>query len=344
MKTITIVGGGLAGLTLGIGLRRHGVPVDLLEAGRYPRHRVCGEFISGGGQEVLTRLGLGELLWQAGARTAMTAAFFSAAGRELRQTLPRAAWCLSRFALDDLLAREFRRAGGNLREHERWQGREAAEGVVRATGRRAGSGTGGWRTFALKAHALNVEMDFDLEMHLVASGYVGLCRLAGDVVNVCGLFRSRTTEPDLADHWPEWLRGPAGSPLRARLARASFVDGSFCSAAGISLRPGRALAQAGCRIGDALTMIPPVAGNGMSMAFESADFATQPLAAYSRGETTWTAAQRQVASQCDAAFATRLRWAGWLQQSLSCPGGQAVLWSLAANLGPIWRSMFARTR
>ena len=53
MKPITIVGGGLAGLTLGIGLRQRGVPVTIWEAGRYPRHRVCGEFISGNGQAVL---------------------------------------------------------------------------------------------------------------------------------------------------------------------------------------------------------------------------------------------------------------------------------------------------
>ena len=31
-------------------------------------------------------------------------------------------------------------------------------------------------------------------------------------------------------------------------------------------------------------MIPPVTGNGMSMAFESAELAVAPLAAWSRGE------------------------------------------------------------
>ena len=57
-KPITIIGGGLAGLTLGIGLRQLGAPVTIWEAGRYPRHRVCGEFISGNGQAVLQRFGL----------------------------------------------------------------------------------------------------------------------------------------------------------------------------------------------------------------------------------------------------------------------------------------------
>ena len=57
-KTVTIVGGGLAGVTLGIGLRQRGVRVTLWEAGHIPRHRVCGELISGRGLETLDRLAL----------------------------------------------------------------------------------------------------------------------------------------------------------------------------------------------------------------------------------------------------------------------------------------------
>ena len=344
MKPILIVGGGLAGLTLGIGLRQRGVPVSISEAGHYPRHRVCGEFISGQGQSVLTRLGLGETLRQAGVRTATTAIFYSAGGRELRQTLPQPAWCLSRFVLDELLAREFERLGGELRQGERWKEPSFPEGVVRATGRRGEPVVEGWRLFALKAHARNVRLNADLEMHLVPAGYVGLCRLAGDVVNVCGLFRSRTTEPDLAGRWREWLRGTVGSPLRARLAPAEFIGDSFSSVAGISLRPQRARPRTECCIGDALTMIPPVTGNGMSMAFESAELALEPLAAYSRKGVTWNAAQQQVARRCDVAFAARLRWAGWLQRALFHPGGQKALWFLATNLGAFWRGLFTRTR
>ena len=57
-REITIAGGGLAGLSLAVGLRQHEVPVVVLEAGNYPRHRVCGEFISGVTAETLTALGI----------------------------------------------------------------------------------------------------------------------------------------------------------------------------------------------------------------------------------------------------------------------------------------------
>src|SRR5262245_1701019 len=108
-RPITIVGGGLAGLTLGIGLRQRGVPVTIHEAGKYPRHRVCGEFISGRGQESLRRLGLDKLLVDAGAVNATSAAFFSETKSTAPRALPSKAICLSRFDLDHALAAEFSR-------------------------------------------------------------------------------------------------------------------------------------------------------------------------------------------------------------------------------------------
>ena len=95
MKQITIVGGGLGGLTLGIGLRRKGVPVTVWEAGQYPRHRVCGEFISGRGQKVLQELGLRGKLLEAGAVRAETAVFFLGKARTPVRPLPEPALCIS---------------------------------------------------------------------------------------------------------------------------------------------------------------------------------------------------------------------------------------------------------
>jgi 2-polyprenyl-6-methoxyphenol hydroxylase-like FAD-dependent oxidoreductase len=275
-ETVTIVGGGLAGLTLGIGLRQRGVPVTAWEAGRYPRHRVCGEFISGGGQNSLARLGLLEGLQKAGAGSAENAAFFAGKTMVAARPLPEAALCVSRFVLDEWLAREFQRLGGELRLGARWRG-EFGTGIVRANGRRAEPVTDGWRLFGLKVHARDVALAADLEMHFVPSGYVGLCRLAGGEVNICGLFRSKSVVPDLAQRWREWLGGPPASALHSRVAEARFDEDSFCSVAGLCLRPQRATQRNECCVGDALTMIPPVTGNGMSMAFESTA-ATKPPA------------------------------------------------------------------
>src|SRR5580693_8037796 len=104
---VTIIGGGLAGLTLGIGLRQRGIPVTIQEAGDYPRHRVCGEFISGGGQAVLERLGLLAHFQQAGAIYARTAMFISGAAQSPVRQLASPALCLSRHKMDALLAEIF---------------------------------------------------------------------------------------------------------------------------------------------------------------------------------------------------------------------------------------------
>jgi flavin-dependent dehydrogenase len=196
-KQITIVGGGLAGLTLGIALRRRDVPVVIWEAGAYPRHRVCGEFISGRGLEVLRHLDLTERLDKAGARPARTAKFFANHDEIPKHQLPKPALCLSRFALDAVLADRFRQLGGELRCGVRWTEPFRREAVVRAVGRRMQRAHAGGRWYGLKAHARNVALEADLEMHFGDNCYVGLCRLADGEVNVCGLFRHRTQDSPL---------------------------------------------------------------------------------------------------------------------------------------------------
>ena len=344
MPQINIIGGGLAGLTLGIGLRQRGMPVTISEAGHYPRHRVCGEFICGRGQETLARLGLRELLERAGAVGADTAAFFSATQSTRPLPLPSRAICLSRFTLDATLAKKFCELGGELWEGKRRSDADIGEGVVRAAGRRLQPEEGGARWFGLKAHASNVPLTAGLEMHVSPRGYVGLCRVNGGRVNVCGLFRRRAGESVGPQNRREWLRGPIGSPLHQRLASAEFDEDSFCAVAGLSLQPYRAVTRADCCIGDAITMIPPVTGNGMSMAFESAEFAIEPLAAWSRGEIFWAEVQSQIARRCDAAFARRLAWAKWLQRFVLTPSLQNALVRFAARSDWFWRKAFEKTR
>ena len=342
-RPITIVGGGLAGLTLGIGLRQQGIPVTVIEAGHYPRHRVCGEFISGRGVEVLKKLGLREALGRAGAIEARTAAFFAGRAHSPVRVMQFPALCLSRFLLDELLANEFQRLGGELRLNERWRD-ECGEAVVRASGRRPQALENGCRWFGVKAHARGIQLTADLEMHTSPGGYVGLCRLGGNEVNVCGLFRRQAATGAPAPDELGWLRGNPGTALNERLTSAMFDTSSICAVAGLSLAPRRAAAHAECRIGDALTMIPPVTGNGMSMAFESAAMAIAPLTAYSHGQIRWLKAQQLLAHACDTCFGRRLAWARFLQWLMFANAMRHPLSALAMRSDRFWSVMFTRTR
>jgi 2-polyprenyl-6-methoxyphenol hydroxylase-like FAD-dependent oxidoreductase len=344
LKPIQIIGGGLAGLTLGIALRRREIPVAIHEAGNYPRHRVCGEFISGRGQATLARLGLRELSDRAGAVSARSAAFFSASRSTAPRPLPSPAICVSRHTFDIELAKKFRELGGELLEGRRVPAENIGEGMVRATGRLARKEPAEARWFGLKIHARNVPLSADLEMHFSPQGYIGLCKLNGGEVNLCGLFRRSADETGEIKNGRERLRGQPGSLLRGRLAGAEFIEDSFCAIAGLSLRPQQAATRAEICVGDAITMIPPVTGNGMSMAFESAELAGAPLAAWSRGEITWNEARRTIAHDCDNAFARRLAWAKWLQRLVLAPALQNPLVSLAARSDWFWRGAFEMTR
>jgi 2-polyprenyl-6-methoxyphenol hydroxylase-like FAD-dependent oxidoreductase len=342
-KPITIIGGGLAGLTLGIGLRQKGIPVTVWEAGRYPRHKPCGEFISGQGQEALRRLGLLNRLMEAGMSEASTAMFLTGKARGPVRPVRPPALCLSRFTMDALLARHFQDCGGELLEEHRWQG-PLSEGMVRATGRRAQSQQNGWTWFGLKVHARNVQLVADLELHSVKNGYVGLCRLPAGETNICGLFRRRVSQGEHPQRWQVLFRGTPDTILYDHMASAVFDENSFCAVAGLALRPQRASALNECCIGDALTMIPPVTGNGMSMAFEAAELAIQPLTDFSGGISTWPDAQRAIAQACDLRFAQRLTWAKQLQKLMFMPGMSDSFAGMALRSEWLWRVFFTRTR
>jgi 2-polyprenyl-6-methoxyphenol hydroxylase-like FAD-dependent oxidoreductase len=291
---------------------------------------------------------------------------FEQASTPVRQ-LPTPAMCMSRFSLDALLAEEFQQLGGELRAGERWRETNVGEGVVRASGRQAQPQEGGWRWFGLKVHARNISLAADLEMHARRDGYVGLSRLPGGEVNVCGLFRAGAhpgsvwsgrqkpndgTELELRAPREKgetrgWLRLLCGEPtsrLQSRLEEAVFDEDSFCSVAGLSFRPQRAAGRTDCCIGDALTMTPPATGNGMSMAFEGAELALSPLTAWSRNEISWPDAQEVVARACDSAFGRRLSWARWLQWMMFTPAMQTWFGAVPLHSEWLWQTMFARTR
>lgn len=336
MRRVTIVGGGIAGLTLGILLRRAGVPVCLHEAGDYPRHRVCGEYISGAGTGVLKRLELRDSLIQAGARPARTVRFLSRGSPARTWASPRPALCVTRYQLDQFLASQFTRLGGELLARSRWSGTFEAEGVVRATGRRPAK-ISGWRWIGIKAHALEDRSGADLEMHFGTSAYAGIARLGQNKVNICGLLRAREPVRNLESAWIGILESLIG------WHGTEWDHSSFRAVAGFSFAMPEPASRE-CHLGDAISMMPPLTGNGMSAALESAELASAPLNKYARGEISWETAREEIRHGCNSQFLERFRWARLVQELVFTRMGQFLLRGLVTRCDWVLPLLFRRTR
>lgn len=314
-QPIEIVGGGLAGLSLGLALRQANVPVTVFEAGQYPRHRVCGEFITGLHADTIDRLGLQPLLADAEPHRAVM--WYQGEDPVCEQTLPETAWAISRHVLDARLAEAFTAAGGELRAETRIDPAERRPGRVNATGRRRT----GEPWLGLKAHIRGLELASGLELHLGENAYVGLCRLGDGCVNVCGLFKRRA----LAVAGPSgalsaYLRGCGLHRLADRIGQAEVCEQSHAAVAGLGF--GAPAQSRELRLGDAYGMLPPFLGNGMAAAFQMAEEALVPLTAWSRKGGDWSRTCAVIRLRIERRFSRRLAWGNALHPFLLTPGRQ----------------------
>lgn len=335
MRRITIAGGGLAGLSLGIALRRRGVPVELHEAGSYPRHRVCGEFISGVDGDTLAELGIDAHLRDA--QRLESSAWFRGGKRIFAASMPHPAMGISRRCLDSRLSDAFVEQGGALHQRSRLKP-SPSEGEVCTAGRRVHK-LGKW--LGLKLHVRGREPAADLEMHLGAHGYVGLARVEGGTTNVCGLFRRREVTGKGADLLFAYLEANGLDELRESLRGAVVDEASFLGVGNFQLGRQGGKGDGICAIGDADRMIPPFTGNGMSMAFESALAAVGPICDYSAGVLKWRDAIDVIERQLNSRFRRRLIAARALHPLLLSRGGGALL-ALVARGGLLPFNTFYR--
>jgi menaquinone-9 beta-reductase len=316
--SISIAGGGLAGLSLGIALQSRGVSVTLHEASTYPRHRVCGEFISGVRDETLEALGIPDCLNDA--TELQSVCWSDDAGTLAEMEAPGRG--ISRWKLDDLLQQRFVTLGGTLLTNSRVA---PAPGVIWAAGRPRQPSS--W--LGLKCHARGLTLSHDLEMFTSPSGYVGLAKIEEGKVNICGLFKNRRTDGAKGTRLLlSVLRDASLNALADRLEGADLEESSFCGAAGFQtgLQEGPSF-----RIGDAASMIPPFTGNGMSMAFESAECALQSALDYASGHASWADAGAATAARQSARFGRRMTTAALLHRFLMHPTGLKLTGMLARS-------------
>jgi flavin-dependent dehydrogenase len=299
------------------------VPVTVFEAHAYPRHRVCGEFITGLDPRTLARLGLApclgdalrhhEIAWYRGSRKIRT------------QRLPAPALGISRHRLDARLAEAFVAAGGELREHTRLALDAAPDGRVFAAGRPPRPS----RWLGLKLHARRLPLGSDLEVHLGDQAYVGLSPVEESEVNVCGLFALRPLSPDGpgssgSNLFLRYLEATGMADVAARLRAADVDESSFCAVAGMSFE-NTFSGHDRIRLGDHFAQTPPYTGNGMAMALQSASLALDPLVEWSRGRQSWAGTVATINRDFRRRFRLRLTSAVTLHPYLFDPGRQRWL-------------------
>lgn len=312
LRPITIAGGGLAGLGLGVALRRDGIPVTIHEQFNYPQHRVCGEFMAGLKETTLERLGIQSCF--ADSKWHHSTVWVDQHRQSKPFILPSPARGISRFLLDQRLAELFLSLGGDLQTNSRLTVKQAPLDCIWATGKHK-SPDSDW--VGLKAHFRGLEMHSDLEIHFGNQSYVGLSAVEDDWINVCGLFPKQSIPRKCSelDTFFGTLENSGLGLVAKRLESLEMRIGSFKTVA--SFLPATILSsKVGIGIGDRFAMMPPFTGNGMTLALESAAVLLPVLTDYSRGNMNWDKAESLSRIRLSRSFKARLQRAGWLHPFL----------------------------
>lgn len=263
---ITVIGGGPAGCAAALAALGEGSAVTLYERSRFPRHKVCGEFLSPEVVPIMQSLGLWFGFLAAGpARITRVVLHFGT--RAKRLALPEPAYSLSRYALDDLLLREVALLGAELRVEAAKPGETP---TVLAHGRKAAARAGD-RLFAFKAH-FKGPVDDAVELFFFRGCYVGVSSVEKYKTNVCGLAPERLLKE--CEFAPEAL---FNEPLRDRVAPLERAM-EWLMTGPLVFRDEFSSSTRLYLAGDALGFVDPFTGSGILAALLTGRLAGQAAA------------------------------------------------------------------
>ncbi len=206
-----VAGAGLAGCAAALRLAQGGWDVLVLEKSAFPRHKVCGEFLSPGIQPLLEKLGIWKEIRSISATMNSAAAYFPAA-LEFTWQLPES-YGLSRLALDRIFLESAAKAGAvilngadvlEVSEHgticRAVTSREtfAARNAIIAAGKHSRF-DGPERREKFRNARIGFKTHFEiqnpaqrLELYFFDGGYAGIAPVENGLSNLCGIVGART--------------------------------------------------------------------------------------------------------------------------------------------------------
>ena len=345
-----VVGGGPAGSTVATLLRRAGASVSLCDAARFPRHKICGEYVPPAALESFARLGILARVEAAGPLRHVGMAVISPDGTKVlgRYRGGARGLALRRYDLDGILLDGARRAGVEVLEGARVTGLSRGADGILSVGLQSGEsmraravvGADGrnsmvarrlglrrteprHRKWAVMGHFRGVETAGDHgEMIVTPYGYCGINPLPRGLANVCIVVDRadiREAAPGGARLAAFFARRIAAHPLtKSRMAGASLVSGLRATGP-MACRASDSIADGVLLVGDAAGFYDPFTGEGIGMALRGAELAAEVLArALGAGDVTRRALAPYAAAR-RAAFRDRLRLDRLLQSVLRRP-------------------------
>jgi len=345
MYDLLVVGAGPAGASLAGAMADAGWQVLLVERSTLPRHRVCGEFLSPEAQASLQALGRLELVRGLHPCSIARARLTTAGGRQVELPLPGGeAWGLSRFALDHGLAQSAAQSGAclmtgatvtridwdehhcrvDLKERSGRSCVERARAVIGAWGR-APAGRNlprrkpdAHRSFVgIKCHLLGLQSPALVQLYLFKGGYAGLAPVEAGRTNFSGLLT--TTAFRAAGGSVEqalWAAAALNPALGHALRDARLQADSAIAVAGIDTDQTPTPWHESALIGDAVTMVPPLCGDGQAMALRCGELILPLADRYLRGQITRQHWQQTYCAAWHNEFSAPVRTARLLQRLL----------------------------
>jgi hypothetical protein len=300
-KPIVIVGGGLAGLTAAIHLSKVGLRVIVIEKNEYPKHKVCGEYIS---NEVLPYFNYLDINISDLLPTAITDLEFSTvSGKLIESSLPLGGFGVSRYTLDEYLYKKAIANGceiiKNSVESIVFKNDEFiittinnlvfnAKTVIGAFGKRSNIDQKLNRNFiekkspwlAVKAHySGNFPKDL-VGLHNFKGGYCGVSKVENNSINICYLADYKTFKKykNIDEYQQNVLyKNPH---LKSLFLNSKLIFEKHLTISQISFEKKEAVENHILMIGDTAGLIHPLCGNGMAMAIHSAKIVSELVAKF----------------------------------------------------------------
>lgn len=353
---IAIVGAGPAGSSLSIRLAQNGFDVFLIEREKFPRHKLCGEFISPECFGHFASLGVLDTMTSAGGDRVFETSFYSPNGRSV--TVPslvfgeERALSLSRAEMDLQLMDRAKQSGVQVFESsvpiELREDKGKLTGLlvrtadgnnvsidadvfVDATGRAAAlsrllkkSSTTRQaipvrsRFVGFKAHLRNANLaPGRCEIYTFRGGYGGITNVEGGLVNLCFLINAEIVREFKSDA-DEIVRKVVMRSTRAKSALSGAVPVGEWLAVAVNSFGRKPLNPAInlFTVGDSAAFIDPFTGSGMLLALESSELLAEAITENAHNPATIA---EHYSRNYSRRFGSRLRIASLLRRAAFVP-------------------------